>query len=58
MFKKEDNIISANQKYVNSIIKEKAAEYDNRAKMINASRAFRNLPPELVKGSNEHAGEK
>ncbi len=58
MSKKEDNKISANQKYVSTIIKEKAEESDNIAKMINASRAFRNIPPELVMGSNEHSGEK
>ncbi|KAF1084276.1 hypothetical protein SPSYN_02680 [Sporotomaculum syntrophicum] len=58
MSKNEANKIFANQKYVSPIIKEKAAENDNQAKMINASRAFRNLPPELVMGSNEHAGEK
>ncbi len=58
MSKKEDNNLFTNQKIESPKVevREKYNESDNLSKMINASRAFRNLPPEFIMDNSDLRG--
>jgi len=59
MSKKEDDKLSTKQDYISSKVEdvEQENERENMSKMINASRAFRNLPPEFVMHSSDRRGQ-
>ncbi|AGL03041.1 hypothetical protein [Desulfoscipio gibsoniae] len=53
--KEKDNKLLDNQEFEDRLteVQEFDSESDNQSKMINASRAFRNLPLEFIMGGND-----
>jgi len=58
MPKKEDKKLFTKQEHASSPVEavEQENERENMSKMINASRAFRNLPPEFIMGNSDRWG--